>query len=153
MRVLSLLVALFALTPAVQAQELFVFANEGQSQDQQDLDTVQCQRMATERTGFDPMATPTATRPPPQQQGGVVGGAARGALLGTDAHALFHALTGHEQDRPPRWRVRFEQGMLKHLRSNHQDLLDDITNNDRKVGGELKDKLAAVLDAFSSDFA
>mgnify|MGYP007044787444 CR=1 FL=1 len=60
MRVLSLFIALFALTPAVQAQELFVFANEGQSQDQQDLDTVQCQRMATDRTGFDPMATPTA---------------------------------------------------------------------------------------------
>ena len=82
MRVLSLLVALFALTPAVQAQELFVFANDGQSQDQQDLDTIQCQRMATDRTGFDPMATPTASRPPPQQQGGAVGGAARGALLG-----------------------------------------------------------------------
>jgi outer membrane lipoprotein SlyB len=79
---MSLFIVLFALAPAVQAQELFVFANEGQSQDQQDKDTFQCQRAATERTGFDPMQTPTATRPPPQQQGGVVGGAARGALLG-----------------------------------------------------------------------
>ena len=38
--------------------------------------------MARDRTGFDPMATPTATTQRPQQQGGVVGGAARGALLG-----------------------------------------------------------------------
>ena len=31
---------------------------------------------------------------------------------------------------------RFEQGLLNHLRSKHQDLLDDITNDDRKVAGD-----------------
>lgn len=82
MRALMTLIFVFALSPVAGAQELFVFPNDGQSQDQQDLDTVQCQRSATDRTGFDPMATPRASAPAPQQQGGVVGGAARGALLG-----------------------------------------------------------------------
>ncbi|PQO24258.1 F0F1 ATP synthase subunit alpha [Rhodobacteraceae bacterium WD3A24] len=49
--------------------------------------------------------------------------------------------------------TRFEQGLLKHLRANHRDLLDDITENDRKVAGELEDKIKAALDAFAKDFA
>jgi len=48
---------------------------------------------------------------------------------------------------------RFEQGLLKHLRSNHQDLLEDITSNDRKVAGELEEKIRAALDEFAKDFA
>jgi F-type H+-transporting ATPase subunit alpha len=48
---------------------------------------------------------------------------------------------------------RFEAGLLKHLRGKHSDLLDDITNNDRKVKDELEDKIKAALDAFASDFA
>jgi F-type H+-transporting ATPase subunit alpha len=47
----------------------------------------------------------------------------------------------------------FEAGMLKHLRSNHRDLLDDITQNDRAVKGELDEKIRAALDAFAKDFA
>jgi F-type H+-transporting ATPase subunit alpha len=48
---------------------------------------------------------------------------------------------------------RFEKGLLAHLRSKHADLLADITNNDRKVKGELEDKIRAALDAFAKDFA
>ena len=48
---------------------------------------------------------------------------------------------------------RYEAGLLKHLRGNNADLLDDITNNDRKVKGELEDKIKAALDAFAADFA
>ncbi|MBS8226737.1 F0F1 ATP synthase subunit alpha [Vannielia litorea] len=48
---------------------------------------------------------------------------------------------------------RFEQGLLAHLRGKCQDLLDDITNNDRKVKGELEDKVKAALDDFAKDFA
>ena len=48
---------------------------------------------------------------------------------------------------------RFEAGLLAHLRGKHQDLLDDITNNDRKVKGELEDKVKAALDEFAADFA
>jgi len=48
---------------------------------------------------------------------------------------------------------RFEQGLLNHLRTNEQALLDDITNNDRKVKGELADKVKAAIDAFADGFA
>ncbi|MFP7672090.1 F0F1 ATP synthase subunit alpha [Marivita sp. S0852] len=48
---------------------------------------------------------------------------------------------------------RFEAGLLAHLRGKHQDLLDDITNNDRKVKGELADKIKAALDEYAADFS
>jgi len=48
---------------------------------------------------------------------------------------------------------RFEAGLLTHLRTNHKDLLDDITNNDRKVKDELADKVKAALDAYAEGFA
>ncbi|MDW3225001.1 MAG: F0F1 ATP synthase subunit alpha [Paracoccaceae bacterium] len=48
---------------------------------------------------------------------------------------------------------RFEAGMLAHLRSKHQPLLDDITNNDRKVKDELADSIKAAITEFSADFA
>ena len=48
---------------------------------------------------------------------------------------------------------RFEQGMLAHLRSKHADVLDDITNNDRKVAGDLEAKIKAAIDEFAADFA
>ena len=48
---------------------------------------------------------------------------------------------------------RFEAAMLTHLRQNNADLLADISDNDRKVKGELEDKIKAALDAFASDFA
>ncbi|MEP2641228.1 F0F1 ATP synthase subunit alpha [Roseobacter sp.] len=48
---------------------------------------------------------------------------------------------------------RFETGMLAHLRSKHQALLDDITNNDRKVKDELADAIKAAIGEFAADFA
>ncbi|AHD00116.1 F0F1 ATP synthase subunit alpha [Leisingera methylohalidivorans] len=48
---------------------------------------------------------------------------------------------------------RYEEGLLNHLRSKHADLLADITNNDRKVKGELADKVKAALDEFAASFA
>ena len=47
---------------------------------------------------------------------------------------------------------RYETGLVAHLRSNNSELLNDITNNDRKVKGELEDSIKAALDAFSKDF-
>ncbi|WP_179378805.1 F0F1 ATP synthase subunit alpha [Jannaschia marina] len=47
---------------------------------------------------------------------------------------------------------RWEQGLLNHLRSKHQDLLDDITNNDRKVKDELAEKVSAAIDGFAANF-
>ncbi|MDF1873264.1 F0F1 ATP synthase subunit alpha [Vannielia sp.] len=48
---------------------------------------------------------------------------------------------------------RFEDGLLAHLRGKCEDLLKDITENDRKVKGELEDKIKAALDDFAKDFA
>ena len=74
------LAALGAIIPvaSASAQDLFIYAAQGQSQDQQDLDEVQCRRFATERTGFDPRETPRATTARPQAQGGALRGGARG---------------------------------------------------------------------------
>ncbi|MEL6643231.1 MAG: F0F1 ATP synthase subunit alpha [Pseudomonadota bacterium] len=48
---------------------------------------------------------------------------------------------------------RYEASLLSHLRSRHQDLLDDITNNDRKVKDDLADKIKAALDEFAAGFS
>jgi F-type H+-transporting ATPase subunit alpha len=48
---------------------------------------------------------------------------------------------------------RYEAGLLKHLRTNCKDLLADITNNDRKVAGDLDKAIRAALDGFAKTFA
>ncbi|MEQ8988090.1 MAG: F0F1 ATP synthase subunit alpha, partial [Marinovum algicola] len=48
---------------------------------------------------------------------------------------------------------RFEDGLLNHLRSKHQDLLDYITKEDPKIAGDAEEKLKAALDEFAADFA
>ncbi|MGB0634163.1 MAG: F0F1 ATP synthase subunit alpha [Paracoccaceae bacterium] len=48
---------------------------------------------------------------------------------------------------------RFEAGLLSHMRSKHQDLLDYITTEDPKISGEAEDKIRSALDSYSSDFA
>ena len=83
-KIAFLALALVLAGPAV-AQDLYVYANDGQSKEQQDADEFQCYKWARDETGFDPMAVPTATEPPPQQeskQGGVARGAVRGAAVG-----------------------------------------------------------------------
>ena len=47
---------------------------------------------------------------------------------------------------------RFETGLVTYLRANHGDMLEDITNNDRKVKGELEEAIRNALDTFSKDF-
>jgi F-type H+-transporting ATPase subunit alpha len=48
---------------------------------------------------------------------------------------------------------RFEAGLLAHLRQNHQDTLDWITNEDPKIKGDAADRLKTVIDEFANDFA
>ena len=72
----------------VIAQDLFIYPEKGQSQDQLEMDKYECYTWAKQQTGFDPMEAPKASAPPPQQgapQGGVVRGAARGAAVGAVA--------------------------------------------------------------------
>ncbi len=47
---------------------------------------------------------------------------------------------------------RFEAGLLTHMRQNHADLLADITENDRKVKGELEDAIKSAVEGFAKDF-
>ena len=48
---------------------------------------------------------------------------------------------------------RFEEGLLNHLRSNHADLLKEITEKDPKIKGEIEEKVKAAIDSFAKDFA
>ncbi|MYA89094.1 MAG: F0F1 ATP synthase subunit alpha [Boseongicola sp. SB0662_bin_57] len=48
---------------------------------------------------------------------------------------------------------RFERGLINHLRSKHQDLLDWITAEDPKVTGDAADRIKAAIDEFASDFS
>ena len=67
------------------AQDLVIFPSQGQDQEQQSADEFYCYGWAKDRTGFDPMARPTATAPPPRKKaskGGFGKGALRGAAIG-----------------------------------------------------------------------
>ncbi|ABA78451.1 F0F1 ATP synthase subunit alpha [Rhodobacter sphaeroides] len=66
---------------------------------------------------------------------------------------IFAGTKGYLDKVPVKDVGRWEQGLLKHLRTNAKDLLADITNNDRKVKGELEDKIRAALDTYAKDFA
>jgi uncharacterized membrane protein YebE (DUF533 family) len=87
--------ALLATGPAQaqQVADLFVSPSKGQDQDQQDLDTVQCQRWAKEQTGFDPSQPPPAP-PPSEQSSSVAGGALLGALGGAALGAIIDGKDG-----------------------------------------------------------
>ena len=66
---------------------------------------------------------------------------------------IFAGTNGYLDKIPVSSVGRFEAGMLNHLRSKHKDVLDDITNNDRKVKDDLADKIKAALDSFAADFS
>ncbi|MDG2474333.1 MAG: F0F1 ATP synthase subunit alpha [Paracoccaceae bacterium] len=48
---------------------------------------------------------------------------------------------------------RYETGLLEHLRTNCKTLLEDLTVNDRKVDGELEDKIKSELESFTTKFS
>ena len=84
----TILIALTAaaLVSAAQA-EVFVYPEQGQSQDAFQKDQYECHNWAQQQTGFNPAAPPQAAAPPPQQ-GGAVRGAARGAAVGAVGGAI-----------------------------------------------------------------
>ena len=89
--VLSLCLMGMAGAPAVA--DLMVYPAKGQSDDQMAKDKFECQRWATQQTGFDPLATPRASTPPPAAEE-PVGGVGRGALGGAAGGALIGAIAG-----------------------------------------------------------
>jgi F-type H+-transporting ATPase subunit alpha len=48
---------------------------------------------------------------------------------------------------------RFEEGLLRHLRNKHSDVLDWITNEDPKIKGDAADRLKGVIDEYAKSFA
>jgi hypothetical protein len=73
------------------AQDMFIYPEKGQSNEQMEQDKFQCYDWAKKQSGFDPMKAPTATTPPPQEEaakGGVGRGAVRGGLLGLGVGAI-----------------------------------------------------------------
>ena len=95
-------ICLLAMSMAGTAMaDLYIYPQKGQSQDQQDLDEVQCYRWAKEESGFDPMSTPQASAPAPTGQTrsgtmlkGGLGGAVVGGLLGGKKGAGYGAAAG-----------------------------------------------------------
>ena len=92
-KLLVLLVFALAVPGIALAQEMFVYPQNGQDAEQQKMDEFQCYNWAKDQSGFDPMAPPTASRPPPQK-GKKKGGAGRGALGGAALGAGIGVLRG-----------------------------------------------------------
>jgi hypothetical protein len=69
--------------PAQTAPKVFVSPNKGQSQDQQNKDTAECQQWATQQAPPSQAATGAGTH-----ARGAVGGAARGAATGAAVGAI-----------------------------------------------------------------
>ncbi|MDA1074783.1 MAG: glycine zipper family protein [Proteobacteria bacterium] len=79
------------------AQDLIIFPAGGQTAEQQEQDQFTCYNWSKNETGFDPMATPTASAPPPAQEapkGGALKGAAGGAIVGGIVDGSDGAKTG-----------------------------------------------------------
>ncbi len=66
---------------------------------------------------------------------------------------IFAGANGYLDKVPVRDVGRYEAGLLKHLRTAGAALLADITNNDRKVAGDLEKAIRAELNAYAKDFA
>ncbi len=82
--------ATLLLAAPAMAQQLMVYPEKGQSQDQQNRDQYECHRWSVQQTGFDPTQQQASqAAPPPQAQGGgAMGGATRGAAIGAVGGAI-----------------------------------------------------------------
>lgn len=90
----AMVLSLAAIVVAPANADFIVYPAQGQSDDQMAMDKFECQRWATQQTGFNPLATPRANTPPPAAEA-PVGGVGRGALRGAAGGALVGAVTGN----------------------------------------------------------
>ncbi len=88
---LSFCLTVMMMAPATA--DFIVYPAQGQSEDQMAKDKFECQRWATQQSGFDPLATPRASTPPPAAEE-PVGGAGTGLLRGAAGGALVGAIAG-----------------------------------------------------------
>ena len=80
---------------AQQQGDLIIYPSQGQSAKKMEQDKFECYTWAKGQTGFDPMATPTATTPPPpSSQGSVGGGMVKGGAVGALAGVGIGAIAG-----------------------------------------------------------
>ena len=88
-RLFFVFLCLFFFSGPALGADMMIYPAKGQSQQKQDQDQSECYSWAKQKSGFDPMARPTATSPPPQGDGAnPVRGAARGALGGVAIGAI-----------------------------------------------------------------
>jgi uncharacterized protein YcfJ len=91
----SLVLVVMTAQTAVAQQNLIIYPARGQSQQQMQQDRLECQAWATQQSGFDPLAMPTATAPPPPgAQGSAAGGAVRGGAVGAATGLAIGSLSG-----------------------------------------------------------
>ncbi len=80
---------MLTIAPAVgQVQTPIVYPSQGQSLQQQSSDEAECRVWAQQQTGFNPAYGPQYFASPSTGGGQIVGGAARGALLGAVGGAI-----------------------------------------------------------------
>ncbi|SFD12915.1 F0F1 ATP synthase subunit alpha [Tropicimonas isoalkanivorans] len=66
---------------------------------------------------------------------------------------IFAGVNGYLDKIPVSDVGRFEEGLLRHVHSKHEDLLDWITNEDPKVKGDSADRIKAVVEEYAKGFA
>ncbi|WP_413720544.1 F0F1 ATP synthase subunit alpha [Silicimonas sp. MF1-12-2] len=66
---------------------------------------------------------------------------------------IFAGISGYLDKHPVNAVGRFEKGLLNHMRSKRQDILDWITNDDPAIKGDAADKLKAAIEEFAADFS
>jgi hypothetical protein len=102
MKRMTLLVSIVLLVMAAgqaaaqQQKDFMVYPSKGQNQQQTEMDKFECYSWAKQQTGFDPMATPTATSPPPpSSQASVGGGMVKGGAVGVLGGLAIGSLPGN----------------------------------------------------------
>ena len=65
---------------------------------------------------------------------------------------LYAGTHGYLDTLPVNRVTDFEAGLLSHMRGNHADILDTITNQDQKIAGDIEDKIKSAIDAFLKGF-
>ena len=66
---------------------------------------------------------------------------------------IFSGTAGYLDDIQVSDVTRFEKELIDYLRSDCKELLEDLTNNDRKVDGELEGSIKKALENFKGNFS
>ena len=66
---------------------------------------------------------------------------------------IYSGTAGYLDDIEVKSVTRFEKGLVDYLRSECTELLEDLTNNDRKVDGELENSIKKAIEAFKGNFS